>query len=359
MSATDRDSNTAAQLVLRVERSAAAAQAGLPANSGVSIGFDGNRLVLRGPVSDIGQALEANATARTFSSLPPLDQTRLAGVQQVTLRVRIAEVSRTSLNQLGVNFNVLAKPGSFVLSLVTGGFVGSNSTSIIGSSGASPTGIGSSFGAVGAGVTTSNVNAEALINALQSEGVLTLLAEPTLTTISGETANFLAGGEIPVPVPQALGVTTIDYKQYGVRLAFTPTLLPGDRIALRVAPEVSEISQATGVTIAGATVPGFITRKANSIVEMASGQTLAIAGLLQRTDQNTLNRFPLLGDTPVLGALFRSSQFQRDESELVILITPFLTQPVSPPDAIPLPTDPFGTGPTAGRMVRVGGFAVE
>ena len=166
-----------------------------------------------------------------------------------------------------------------------------------------------------------------------------MLAEPNLTTLSGEMAHFHAGGEVPIPVPQSFGVTTIQYKPYGVELAFTPTILPGERIGMRVHPSVSEISNANAVTISGVSVPSFIERDAEANVEMASGQTLAIAGLFQRDEQNNINKFPFLGDIPILGALFRSTAYQRDETELVILVTPYLTQPVSNPTAYAMPTD--------------------
>ncbi len=263
------------------------------------------------------------------------------------MRVRIAEVSRTTINQLGLNLNVLATPGSFMVSLVTGSFLGQTAVSSLTTS-LTGTGSASNFGEVGAGVTGARVNANALLNALQSEGLLTTLAEPNLTTISGETANFHAGGEVPIPVPQSFGVTTIEYKSYGVQLSFTPTVLPGERIAMRVHPSVSEISTANAVTISGVSVPAFIEREAEANVEIASGQTLAIAGLFQRDEQNNINKFPFLGDVPVLGALFRSTAYQRDETELVILVTPFLTQPVSNPAAYTLPTDQPPGGPSAG-----------
>jgi pilus assembly protein CpaC len=340
LSATSSDNGVAAQLVLRVQRNGAAAQAALPPGSAVAVGFEGNRMVVRGPVADLGQALETQSTAQAFNpgKLPPLDRTQLAGAQQVTLRVRIAEVSRTTINQLGVNLNVVANPGSFAVSLVTGSFLGQSTTSSLTTSlvgGGSTT----NFAQTGVGVTGARVNANALLNALQNEGLLTTLAEPNLTTLSGEAAHFHAGGEVPIPVPQSFGVTTIQYKSYGVELSFTPTILPGDRIAMRVHPSVSEISSANAVSISGVSVPSFIERDAESNVEMASGQTLAIAGLFQRNEQNNINKFPFLGDVPVLGALFRSTAYQRDETELVILVTPFLSQPVSNPAAFPLPTD--------------------
>ncbi len=365
LSALDIGSGVAAQIVLRVTRSAAAAQAALPRSNGtVALGFEGDRIVARGTVGNLGQALDTNATGRAYNpgGLPLLDRTRLAGAQQVTLRVRITEASRSVLNRLGVNLNVLANPGSFAFRLITGGFVGGAAGAVTGATGlntslAGQQGVNSPFGQLGGGVVTGRVNANALLDVLQSEGLVTSLAEPNLTTISGETARFNAGGEVPILVPQSLGVTTIEYKKYGVSLAFTPVLLPGERIAMRVQPEVSELSNANSIAINGVSVPSFISRSAETNVEMASGQTLAIAGLFQRSEQTNLSRFPFLGDIPILGALFRSSSFQRDETELIILVTPYLSEPVSAPRSFPLPTDRLGVSslPAPAR----GGFVID
>ena len=364
LSALDIGSGVAAQIVLRVTRSAAAAQAALsPRNGTVALSFEGDRIVARGTVGNLGQALDTNATGRTYNpgGLPPLDRTRLAGAQQVTLRVRITEASRSVLNRLGVNLNVLANPGSFAFRLITGGFVGGSTGTVTGITGLNANlagqNVNSPFGQLGGGVVTGRVNANALLDVLQSEGLVTSLAEPNLTTISGETARFNAGGEVPIPVPQSFGVTTIEYKKFGVSLAFTPVLLPGERIAMRVQPEVSELSNANAISINGTTVPSFISRSAETNVEMASGQTLAIAGLFQRSEQTNLSRFPFLGDIPILGALFRSSSFQRDETELIILVTPYLSEPVSAPRSFPLPTDRLGVSslPAPAR----GGFVID
>ena len=341
LSAVDASSGVTAQILLRVSRNLAAAQSGLPPGSGIQLGFLGDRIVVRGTAPGIGPALDAAAAARAAApdSQPPLDRTRLGGTQQITLRVRIAEVSRSTLDQFGLNLNVFADPGSFALQLLTGTFLGANL-------GTTPTGSlsgltgASTFGQASAGFTTRRVAVNTLVNALQNEGLLKLLAEPNLTTLSGETASFLAGGEVPIPVPQSFGVTTIDYKRYGVQLQFTPTLLGGDRIAMRVQPEVSEISSANSVTINGTTVPSFINRRVQSNVEMASGQTLAIAGLFQRNEQTSISRFPWLSDIPILGALFRSVSYQRNETELVILVTPYLSVPVGSASRIPLPGSP-------------------
>ena len=184
--------------------------------------------------------------------------------------------------------------------------------------------------------------------------MLSLLAEPNLTTVSGRTARFLAGGQVPVPVPQSFGVTTIEFKPYGVSLAFTPTLLPGNRIALDVHPEVSEIDTANSVVINSISVPAFTTRSAETTVEMASGQTVAIAGLFMRNVTTQLDRYPFLGDIPILGALFRSRVYQRGDTELVILITPYLTAPVSL--SPPLPTD---EALQRGRAGSPAGFVVN
>lgn len=340
LSATSSDNGVVAQLVVRVQRNGAAAAAALPPGSAVAVGFEGNRLIVRGPVADLGQALEAQSTAQAFNpgKLPPLDRTQLAGAQQVTLRVRIAEVSRTTIQQLGINLNVLANPGSFVISLVTGSYLGQSAASNLTTS-LTGTGSTANFAQAAAGVNGPRVHANTLLNALQNEGLLTMLAEPNLTTVSGETAHFHAGGEVPIPVPQSFGVTTIQYKSYGVALSFTPTILPGNRIAMRVHPSVSEISSANAVTISGISVPSFVERDAEANVEMASGQTLAIAGLFQRNEQSNIQKFPFLGDVPVLGTMFRSTAYQRDETELVILVTPYLTQPVSDPAAFVLPTE--------------------
>jgi pilus assembly protein CpaC len=352
LTATNAKNGVTAQLRILVTRSGQMAQASAPADAGaISFQFLNDRLVVAGPVHSLGAALDADATAKAFGGgQQPLDRTQLEGAQQVTLRVRIAEVSRSSLNELGISLDVLAKPGSFAFGLVSGGLLGvaanaasavagtNASSSSSSTSGSSVSGT-SNFANVGIGVSTARVDASSLLNALESEGLMTSLAEPNLTTVSGETATFLSGGEVPIPVPQGLGTTAIEYKDYGVQLSFTPVLLPGDRIAMDVNPQVSEISAGTSYTINGSSVPAFLTRSVQTTVEMASGQTLAIAGLFQRVDQQSLSKFPFLGDLPIIGAIFRSSSYQHDETELVILVTPYVSQPLSSPNAFPLPTD--------------------
>jgi pilus assembly protein CpaC len=173
------------------------------------------------------------------------------------------------------------------------------------------------------------------LDLMQNDGFVTTLAEPTLTALSGETASFLAGGEFPIPVSQALGSVTIEYKQYGVGLAFTPIVLNDGRISMRVRPEVSELNDAGSVKLNGFVVPALTTRRAETTVELGSGQSFMLAGLLQNRNNNSIEKAPVLGDIPILGALFRSTSYQRNETELVIIVTPYLVRPVSGQLAVP------------------------
>ncbi|WP_338664504.1 type II and III secretion system protein family protein [Pararoseomonas sp. SCSIO 73927] len=365
--AVDSQDGVVASSVVRVDRSAGAAQAAVPTQrSAVQMEFVGERLMVQGPVRDLGEAMEVEATARAYSpaGTRPLDRTRLASSQQVALRVRFAEVSRNDLNRIGLNWNVVGSIGSFAFNFVTGAGVAARALGAASSFAGLDT--GETFGAISGGVNTRRISADALLDALQREGVVSLLAEPTLTAISGQTASFLAGGEVPIPVPQRDQVVTVEYKKFGVGLEFTPTVLPGDRIGLRVAPEVSEVANTNVLRINGYSVPSFITRRADTTVELASGQTLAIAGLFQRRLSDGLDSLPLLGDVPVLGALFRSSRFQRAETELLILITPYIVDPVrgtnpvpTPADRNPPPMQPVraAAGPAVNR--GLGGFLVD
>jgi pilus assembly protein CpaC len=168
--------------------------------------------------------------------------------------------------------------------------------------------------------------------------VLSILAEPNLTALSGETASFLAGGEFPIPVPQEDGKVTIEFKDFGVQLAFTPVVLDRGRISLHVGPEVSELTTTGAVSINGFVIPALTTRRAETTVELGSGQSFAIAGLLKNNVDHDVSKFPGLGDLPVLGSLFRSDSFRNDETELVIIVTPYLVRPVSDP-GMAVPTD--------------------
>jgi pilus assembly protein CpaC len=182
------------------------------------------------------------------------------------------------------------------------------------------------------------------LNLAEKDGFVTTLAEPNLTALSGETASFLAGGEFPIPISQSLGAISIEYKQYGVGLAFTPVVLADGRISMRVRPEVSELSNEGAVRLNNYLVPALTTRRAETTVELGSGQSFMIAGLLRNHNTNDINKAPFLGDLPIIGALFRSTAFRRDETELVIIVTPYLVRPSSgplaaPTDGLRLPND--------------------
>jgi len=253
---------------------------------------------------------------------------------QVNLQVKIAEVSRSLLKQVGVNIAAQDTTSGFLFGLWQGRnairitdqgyeFLVREGTNTIGLA-------GNLFG----------LNAAAAIDALAEEGLVTVLAEPNLTALSGEMASFLAGGEFAIPMPAEDGRVLIEYKQYGVGLAFTPTVMSNNRIALRVRPEVSELSQAGSINVNGISVPGLTTRRAETTVELGSGQSFMIAGLLRNTTGQDVSKIPVLGDLPILGALFRSDSFRRNETELVIIVTPYLVTPMDAKD-IRLPTDGY------------------
>lgn len=241
---------------------------------------------------------------------------------QVTLKVRVAEVSRTVLKQLGVNWSALGTIGSIAhLPALT---LNANLDPVV---------------CVGAATLCPSANFNGVIDALDQSGLATILAEPTLTAVSGETANFLAGGEYPIPVPQGIGQVTIDYKRYGVSVDFTPTVLDGNRISIKVRPEVSALTTVGQLVLDNVAVPALTVRRVETTVELGSGEGFAIAGLFQNNGQNQIQGLPWLGDIPVLGALFRSTSFQRNESELVIIVTPYIVRPVSRPTDLHLPTE--------------------
>ena len=184
----------------------------------------------------------------------------------------------------------------------------------------------------------------------ENDGLVTTLAEPTLTALSGETASFLAGGEIPVPESAGLGAVSVTFKQYGVSLSFTPFVLANGTISMRVRPEVSQLSDAGSVKLNGFVIPALTTRRAETTVVLGSGQSFVIGGLLQNNHNNSPSKAPFLGDLPILGTLFRSNSFRKDESELVIVVTPYLVKPVDA-NKIVLPTDGYRSPTTTERVL--------
>ncbi|MHC8326689.1 type II and III secretion system protein family protein [Pseudomonas sp. LB1P83] len=313
-------------------------------NSTAQISAAGNRMVASGVVRDVAEATDLNALLDSESQSPQTarNNTTYSGSAQVNIRVRFAEVSRSELLRYGVSWNALFNNGTFSFGLLTGGGLAADAAR-----GAS--------NVISAGLSSGNVNIDAMLEALQNNGILEILAEPNITAMTGQTASFLAGGEVAVPVPVNRDLVGIEYKPYGVSLLFSPTLLPNGRIALQVRPEVSSLMGSSTVNVNGYLVPSFRVRRADTRVEVGSGQTFAIAGLFQRESTQDLEKVPMLGDIPILGSLFRSKRFQRNETELVILITPYLVQPIpgrnlaTPLDALP------GSTPTASSGPRNGG----
>ena len=295
------------------------------------LAYTPNGALLEGRVPDAAAAerLQQTASRTVGPNIPLANQLQVTGSVQVNLRVRVAEVSRSVSRQLGFNWSTIFSVGSFAIGLETGRFASTGST-LIGN------GIDGVFGSV----TSRHANGSTVLDAMATEGLVSILAEPNLTAISGSNATFLAGGEFPVPVPQALGVTSIEYKQYGVSVSFTPTVLTSGRISMKVRPEVSEIDPVNSLVLNGVSVPALTTRRAETAVELSSGQSFAIAGLIQSNAANNVQKLPWLGDIPILGALFRSNQFQRQQTELVIVVTPYVVRPTGPEDA---PTDANGT----------------
>jgi pilus assembly protein CpaC len=293
-----------------------------------------------------------------------VNQMTITSSTQVNLKVRIAEISRTLDNEFGVNWKGLFSPGAFTFNVYTG-----RNFTTTGSSGSTAFAMASSgAGSYLANFTSGNgrVNLTTVIDALDSEGLARVLAEPNLTAVSGQSATFLAGGEVPIPVAQTnanggTGTISVTFKKVGVQLTFTPTVLAPDRISLRVKPEVSEVSENLGITTGDITIPGFTTRQIETTVELGSGQSFAIAGLMNHTTSDTLSKLPGLGDLPVLGALFRSTSFSSSESELIVVVTPFLVKPTVP-ENIPTPLDDLRPASQleriiAQRMTREGGHA--
>jgi len=258
---------------------------------------------------------------------------------QVNLRVRVAEVSRDIEKQLGFNWEIIGEIGDLGLRVTT-----FNPFNV----GATPDNLSVDFG-------LGDFDFNALIDALDDEGLISILAEPNLTALSGETASFLAGGEFPILVPQGNDRVTVEFKKFGVSLAFTPTILNQGRINLHVRPEVSALSSEGAISVpigfdSVLQVPALKTRRAETTVELGSGQSFAIAGLLGNDVNHDIHKFPFLADIPVMGNLFKSDRFRRKESELVIIVTPYVVRPS--PTRLAGPTDGFAAPSDIGRLMH-------
>ncbi|HSX56645.1 MAG TPA: type II and III secretion system protein family protein [Sphingomonas sp.] len=310
----------------------------------IAVRASGDSVVLSGTVSSGPAADRAKQIAATYAGDKVVNLLSVGAAQQVMLEVRFSEMNRTAAKQFGFNN-----------AFFSGGFRGGTGstapqTAILTDQAGRPIvnlpGILEAFGVGAARYSIGSLNIVTALDALERKGVVTTLAEPTLIALSGESASFLAGGEFPVPVAQSgtggggngASTITVEFKPFGVSLAFTPTVLDDGVINLEVAPEVSSIDPSASVTINGLTVPGLQTRRARTTLELRDGQSFAIAGLLRNDFQDTVRQFPVLGSIPILGALFRSTGFQKQETELVIIVTPRLVKPVSA-EKLAVPTD--------------------
>lgn len=325
-------------------------------------------ILLTGTVAAPEDAAEAERLTAAYvgDTVKVLSRLKTATPLQVNLQVRIAEVSRSFVKNIGANLTNrqngngaifgIASGRQGTISTVTGnpiaGFrngapIDANGLPVaVDANGLYPgstkfgfpaaTGVGSVLGLAGHAF---GMDLLGSLDLGETIGQVSTLANPNLTALSGETATFLAGGEIPIPISQGLGAVSVEYKQYGVSLAFTPTVLADGRISMRVRPEVSQLSAAGAVTLNGTTIPALTTRRVETTLELGSGQSMVIGGLLSNSHDNSIDKTPALGDVPVLGALFRSNAWKRNETELVIVITPYLVRPVNNAADIVLPTD--------------------
>ena len=280
------------------------------------------RIMLSGTCPDGPTLDQAVTIARQFGP-DVINSVQVLQAQQVLLEVRFVEIQRTAARELGIQWDLVAK--NVAATVGQAGLISGNPP----------------FGSVAVigGLLAHGVHVDAVINALEQRDVARRLAEPNLVALSGDTASFLAGGEFPFPVSSSLGQITIEFKRFGVGLAFTPTVLSNGVINLKIEPEVSQLDPTNVITVAGTTIPSLIVRRANTTVELRDGQSFAIGGLLQNNVDAQQKQLPWLGSVPVLGALFRSALYQKKETDLVIIVTPHIVQPMRPGDVARVPTD--------------------
>jgi len=339
--------------------------------SQVQVNTMNGMVLLTGTVAAPEDAAEVQRLVQAFSGdkTNVVSRLRTATPLQVNLQVRIAEVNKSFSKNIG--FNLLSSRGAgsgFLFGIGQGspGTISYSPATIPTADGRTipiidpSTGrqaIDTKFGfktpetgtSLGGAGRLFGMDVLATLDLAETQGYAATLANPNLTALSGETASFLAGGEIPIPISTTLGQISVEYKQYGVSLAFTPTVLANGRISMRVRPEVSQLDVGNGVRLNDYTIPGVSTRRAETTVELGSGQSFMIGGLLSTSSGNTIEKAPFLGDIPILGNLFKSQGYRRQETELVIIVTPYLVQPVETAD-ISLPTDGYRNASDGQRL---------
>ncbi|MEX0956073.1 MAG: type II and III secretion system protein family protein [Rhizobiaceae bacterium] len=311
------------EVTLDTDRLANTIKEAVPGNN-IKVGSANGRVVLSGDANDAQAAEKAQDIAKRFSGEEEIiNSVNVTSSQQVQLNVRFVEINRQVGQELGTQ---LSARYAFA-----GGGVGFNSDPQ--SSSNAPA------GAIIAGLTSGGLSIDLALRALEDRGVARRLAEPNLIARSGETASFLAGGEFPIPVANTENTITVEYKRYGVSLEFTPTVLAEGLISLDIKPEVSSVDMSASYQVGNLSIPGFVVRRAHTMVDLKSGQSFMIAGLLQSQNDTGTQRLPGLGKLPILGNLFSSKAYQRRETDLVIIITPYLVKPIDPSKRVRTPMD--------------------
>ncbi|MGJ7579280.1 type II and III secretion system protein family protein [Variovorax sp. RHLX14] len=272
--------------------------------------------LIEGSVADVPAYRQAReeALAAYADKAVPVDRAQVeVRSHTVQVEVRVVEFSRSVLKQAGLNLSSYG-PNNHGFSFLS----------------TSPGMLSEAFNlALNFGNANKGRGMQATLQLLQQNGLARVLAEPTLVTVSGQSASFLSGGELPIPVPQGLGTTSIEYKPFGIGLSVTPTVLSNERIVLKVAPEVSDIDYGNSLNIGGSSVPAISTRRADTTVELGDGESFVIGGLVSRTTSSNVDKVPLLGDLPVIGSFFRNNRYTMNEKELVIIATPHLVKPIA------------------------------
>ena len=310
----------------------------LPQENDIRVTTTHDSIALSGSVSSTANLSQVLALAEAYAPGKIINMLTVKGVHQVMLEVKVAEMSRELSKRMGINFEYLSSTGSnFGITMLN------NLTSLPGDIlYPQPTGatvISDPLNAIFS-FTADGASWDVFIDALKEEGLIKVLAEPTLIALSGQEANFLAGGEFPIPVPQQNDTITVEFKEFGVSLKFTPTVLSPEKIGMRIAPEVSELDFTNSISLSGFTIPSITTRRVATSIELGDGQSFAVAGLLKENVREIVSKFPVFGDIPILGTLFRSSEFQKNETELVVIVTPHLVKPLDK-EKQTLPTDQF------------------
>jgi pilus assembly protein CpaC len=339
-------------------------------NTGIRVSNDNGQVVLSGTASDALTADKAFNLAKAWApNGAVINAMSVAAPQQVMLKVRFLEVARTAGRQLGINWFAINGSGTRGVTLGQGGLTTSppqiggtqnvNGTPTVTCSGSTcpPFGngifqtagtlvgqsVGAPFGVILAEIVNNGIKIDSLITALETKGLVQSLAEPNLVALSGDTASFQAGGQFPVPVAITSGIgvatPTIEFKDFGILLRFRPTVLNNGIINISINPEVSELNFTNAVSISGTVIPSIDLRRATTTIELRDGQSFAIAGLLSANNNRNISQLPWVGSIPVLGALFRSASYQKDESDLVIIVTPSLVQPAPPGARLATPFD--------------------